>query len=132
VTARTSRKCCLPRQPVTRLRFANCSRTAMSRTGSSASMLTKPLRSASRLCSPCCKSRTCTSTTLGDLARRVGEAGGELPVPVASLQELTPWAVVFRYDDALEDEPLKRAEVLALVVEVGKWAEGQVAARIAE
>ena len=66
---------------------------------------------------------------IADLARRVREdAGLDLPVDAVTLQELTPWAVVFRYEDAEEDEPLERAEVLALVRKIGAWAKQVTAA----
>ena len=52
--------------------------------------------------------------------------GAELPTSRDQLNELTIYAVPLRYDELLDGEPLNRATTLALVDEVGRWANAQL------
>jgi HEPN domain-containing protein len=56
---------------------------------------------------------------LGELLE---EDGAELPFTRARLDELTMYAVPFRYDELLDAEPLNREATVELVEEVGRWA----------
>lgn len=49
--------------------------------------------------------------------------GLELPIDADSLIALTVYAVPMRYDELLDTEPLDRDATVALVDEVGSWAE---------
>ncbi len=72
--------------------------------------------------------RRMRQTRIHDLDR-LGESleqdGVELPFPRSRLDELTVYAVPLRYEDLLDAEPLNREAIVALVNEVGEWAEGQ-------
>lgn len=62
-----------------------------------------------------------------DQLGRVLEADGvELPFGRPRLAELTIFAVPLRYEQLLDAEPLDREATVALVDEVGKWAETQL------
>jgi HEPN domain-containing protein len=52
--------------------------------------------------------------------------GCELPPAGVRLDELTQYAVPLRYDQLLDAEPLDRDATVALVDEVGHWAEAQL------
>jgi len=73
--------------------------------------------------------RRIRQTRIHDLDR-LGESleqdGVELPLPRSRLDELTVYAVPLRYEDLLDAEPLDREAIVALVNEVGEWAEGQL------
>lgn len=60
-----------------------------------------------------------------DLHRLIAEvtaAVGEFPFEVPQVVALTEHAVPLRYDEILDTEPLDRAATVALVADVGKWA----------
>lgn len=50
----------------------------------------------------------------------------ELPPARATLDELTQYAVPLRYDQLLDAESLDRETTVAMVDEVGKWADAQL------
>jgi hypothetical protein len=52
---------------------------------------------------------------------------GELPVDVDAVIALTQYAAPLRYEDLLDAEPLDRDATVALVGEIGQWAETQIA-----
>lgn len=54
--------------------------------------------------------------------------GVELPVPRPRLAELTVFAVPLRYEQLLDAEPIDREARVALVDEVGSWAQAQLRA----
>lgn len=62
------------------------------------------------------------STTLGRLLELLGEAGVDLPPGADWLDDLSIYAVPLRYADLLDAEPLDRRATVALVDEVGEWA----------
>lgn len=64
---------------------------------------------------------------LDRLGELLEEDGVELPLPRRRLDELTIFAVPLRYEDLLDGEPLDRAATVALVNEVGEWADSQLA-----
>jgi len=61
------------------------------------------------------------------LAEIVENDGVELPVDRDRLDVLTQYAVPLRYEDLLDAEPLDRDATVALVDDVGQWAEAQIA-----
>jgi HEPN domain-containing protein len=64
-----------------------------------------------------------------DLHRLIAEvkaAVGEFPFDVPEVVALTEHAVPLRYDEILDTEPLDRNATVALVDEVGKWADAQL------
>jgi HEPN domain-containing protein len=64
-----------------------------------------------------------------DLHRLIAEvtaAVGEFPFDIPQVVALTEHAVPLRYDEILDTEPLNRAATVALVEEVGKWADAQL------
>lgn len=66
-----------------------------------------------------------------DLRRLIAEvtaAAGEFPFDTAEVVALTEHAVPLRYDEILDAEPLDREATVALVDEVGGWAEIQLSA----
>jgi HEPN domain-containing protein len=63
---------------------------------------------------------------LGRLVEILGEAGIALPPAADLLDDLSIYAVPLRYADLLDAEPLDREATVALVDEVGKWANSQV------
>ena len=63
---------------------------------------------------------------LGRLLEILGEAGVNLPPGADWLDDLSIYAVPLRYADLLDAEPLDRQATIALVDEVGKWADAQV------
>jgi HEPN domain-containing protein len=66
-----------------------------------------------------------------DLRRLIAEvtaAVGEFPFDIAEVVALTEHAVPLRYDEILDAEPLDREATVALVDEVGGWAETQLSA----
>jgi len=61
-----------------------------------------------------------------DLHRLIAEVRavvGEFPFDIPEVVALTEHAVPLRYDEILDTEPLNRALTVALVDEVGKWAD---------
>ena len=63
-----------------------------------------------------------------DLHRLVNlatRAAAELPVDVDAVLALTQYAVPLRYEDLLDAEPLDREATVALIDEVGAWADAQ-------
>jgi HEPN domain-containing protein len=61
-----------------------------------------------------------------DLRRLIAEvvaSVGEFPFDIAEVVGLTEHAVPLRYDEILDTEPLDRDATLALVDQVGRWAE---------
>jgi hypothetical protein len=62
---------------------------------------------------------------LGRLLEILGEAGVDLPPGADWLDDLSIYAVPLRYADLLDAEPLDREATVALISEVGKWADGQ-------
>lgn len=55
------------------------------------------------------------------------EANGlELPFSRPRLAELTIFAVPLRFEQLLDSEPLDREATVALVDDVGKWADAQL------
>jgi HEPN domain-containing protein len=68
-------------------------------------------------------------TRTHDIGRLVGmldDDGAELPLSRDQLEELTEYAVPLRYADLLDAEPLDREATLAVVDEVGRWANAQL------
>jgi hypothetical protein len=63
---------------------------------------------------------------IDQLGRALETNGVELPLPRPRLAELTIFAVPLRYEQLLDAEPLDREATVALVMEVGKWAIGQL------
>jgi HEPN domain-containing protein len=63
---------------------------------------------------------------LGRLLEILGEAGVDLPPGADWLDDLSIYAVPLRYADLLDAEPLDREATVALVGEVGKWADFQL------
>ena len=64
-----------------------------------------------------------------DLHRLIAEvtaAVGEFPFDIPQVVALTEHAVPLRYDEILDTEPLDRGATVALVEEVGKWADARV------
>jgi HEPN domain-containing protein len=63
-----------------------------------------------------------------DLHRLIAEvkAVGEFPFDTPEVVALTEHAVPLRYDEILDTEPLNRDATVALVDEVGKWADVQL------
>lgn len=59
---------------------------------------------------------------IDQLGRVLEEQGVDLPVPRLRLAELTDFAVPLRYEDLLDADPLDRQATIALVDEVGGWA----------
>ncbi len=53
-------------------------------------------------------------------------AVGDFPFEVAAVIALTEYAVPLRYDELLDAEPLDRGATVALVDEVGRWAEAEL------
>jgi HEPN domain-containing protein len=53
------------------------------------------------------------------------QGDAELPVDADALIALTQYSVPLRYEDLLDAEPLDRGPTIALVDEVGRWAERQ-------
>lgn len=65
-----------------------------------------------------------------DLRRLIAEvvaAVGDFPFDTAEVIALTEHAVPLRYDEILDAEPIDRDATVALVNEVGRWAEAQLA-----
>jgi HEPN domain-containing protein len=63
---------------------------------------------------------------LGRLLEILGEAGIDPPPGADRLDDLSIYAVPLHYADFLDAEPLDRDATVALVDEVGKWAEAQL------
>lgn len=64
-----------------------------------------------------------------DLHRLIAEvtaAVGEFPFDIPQVVALTEHTVPLRYDEILDSEPLHRAATVALVEEVGKWADAKL------
>jgi len=63
-----------------------------------------------------------------DLHRLIAEVKtvGEFPFDIPEVVALTEHAVPLRYDEILDTEPLNRDATVALVDEVGKWADVQL------
>jgi HEPN domain-containing protein len=59
---------------------------------------------------------------IDQLGRALEADGVELPFPRPRLAELTIFGVPLRYEQFLDAEPLDREETVALVDEVGVWA----------
>ena len=53
---------------------------------------------------------------------------GEFPFDISAVVALTEHAVPLRYDELLDSEPLDREATVALVADVGAWAEAQLLA----
>jgi HEPN domain-containing protein len=64
---------------------------------------------------------------LGRLLEILAEVGIDLPPEADRLDDLSIYAVPLRYADLLDAEPLDREATVALVAEVGDWAEAQIA-----
>lgn len=62
---------------------------------------------------------------LGVLTALLEDAGHSLPEALISAEELTIWAVEFRYENSLE-RTLDRAEVVRLVAAVRDWVAGVI------
>ena len=56
----------------------------------------------------------------------VGLEPADAPFDVRQVIALTEYAVPLRYEDLLDVEPLDRDATVALVDEVGRWAEAQL------
>lgn len=68
-----------------------------------------------------------------DLRRLVPVAAHDLdraPFDVDAVIALTQYSAPLRYEDLLDAEPLDRDATIALVGEVGKWAEAQIAGAV--
>jgi HEPN domain-containing protein len=63
---------------------------------------------------------------IDQLSRALETDGVELPFARPRLAELTIFAVPLRYEQLLDAEPLDREATVALVHEVGKWADTQL------
>jgi HEPN domain-containing protein len=63
---------------------------------------------------------------IDQLSRELEADGVELPFPRPRLAELTIFAVPLRYEQLLDAEPLDRQATVALVNEVGRWAESRL------
>jgi HEPN domain-containing protein len=63
---------------------------------------------------------------LGRLLEILGEAGVDSPPGANRLDDLSIYAVPLRYADLLDAEPLDRQATIALVDDVGKWADSQL------
>lgn len=63
---------------------------------------------------------------IDQLGRALEADGIELPFSRSRLAELTIFAVPLRYEQLLDAEPLDREGTVALVDEVGKWADAQL------
>lgn len=63
---------------------------------------------------------------LGRLLEILGGAGIDLPPGADRLDDLSIYAVPLRYADLLDAEPLDREATIALIDEVGRWADTQV------
>jgi HEPN domain-containing protein len=59
---------------------------------------------------------------LGRLLEILGSAGVDLPRVADRLDDLSIYAVPLRYADLLDAESLDRADTVALVEAVGRWA----------
>ena len=78
--------------------------------------------------SPRCQGRARVGTTGVDPPQQaLGEADVEVPAEVATVSQLSPWAVQFRYGVSI-DEELDRAATVALVASVLSWCAGLVEA----
>ena len=57
--------------------------------------------------------------------------GCPVPLPLEALQEMTPFAVEYRYEhlDQYEDAPLDRERALGLSGELKIWIQGQIGAK---
>jgi HEPN domain-containing protein len=64
---------------------------------------------------------------IGRLLQLLANDGASLPASQTELDELTIYAVPMRYDELLDAEPLDRQATVALVDEVGQWAEDALA-----
>lgn len=62
---------------------------------------------------------------LGRLVVLLGKAEVDLPPSADLLDDLSIYAVPMRYADLLDAEPLDRERTIALVDEIGQWAEGE-------
>lgn len=60
---------------------------------------------------------------IGRLLQILEKGDVELPRKASQLDELTEYAVPMRYDELLDAEPLDRDATVALVDEVGEWAD---------
>ena len=69
---------------------------------------------------------------LDRLAALLEEDGVRLPIGRDRLDELTQYAVPLRYDELLDAEPVDREATVALVNELGEWAEAQLSKAPAE
>lgn len=63
---------------------------------------------------------------VGRLLEILVEAEIDLPAGADQLDDLSIYAVPLRYADLLDAEPLDREATVALVGEVGKWADAQL------
>ena len=63
---------------------------------------------------------------LGRLVVLLGKAVVDSPPGADWLDDLSIYAVPMRYADLLDAEPLDREATVALVDEVGQWAEAQL------
>ena len=64
-----------------------------------------------------------------DLHRLIAEvvaAAGDFPFDTAEVIALTEHAVPLRYDEILDTEPIDRDATVALVDDVGRWAEARL------
>lgn len=70
-----------------------------------------------------------------DLRHLITLAGideGAAPFDVREAVDFTEYAVPLRYEDLLDAEPLDRDAALALIREVGRWAEAQLLSAVAD
>lgn len=63
---------------------------------------------------------------IDQLGRALEADGVNLPLARPRLAELTIFAVPLRYEQLLDTEPLDREATIALVIEVGEWADAQL------
>jgi HEPN domain-containing protein len=63
---------------------------------------------------------------IDQLSRALEADGVELPFARSHLAELTVFAVPLRYEQLLDSEPLDRRATVALLEEVGEWANAQL------
>jgi HEPN domain-containing protein len=68
---------------------------------------------------------------LGALMEALDQAGEPLPSQFESLDGLTPFGAVYRYDDYDAEYPLDRAEARQLLRSLRAWVEGRLEARSA-
>jgi HEPN domain len=63
---------------------------------------------------------------IGRLLQLLRDDGASLPDDADRLDELTIYAVPFRYDDLLDAEPLDRKDTTQLVEQIGAWGRNEL------